>query len=172
MILVAADIKARLSIPAFGLHPNSSYTWDLRKRLVIEPYMTKKVVAFGMSYGLSHAGYDVRVALSKPLVMKPGDFQLVTTVERLEIPLDIMMILHDKSTWARRGLAVQNTCFEPGWKGFPTLELSNHGPETLTLEDGMPIAQCVFHQLSGFAEGYAGKYQDQPQEAIPAKSET
>lgn len=142
-----------------------------KSQMVIQPFKGEKTISHGMSYGLSHAGYDIRVALDEPLVLRPGAFQLVTTRELLQIPLDVMMFLKDKSTWARRGLAVQNTVFEPGWKGYPTLELSNHGKETLTLEDGMPIAQCIFQLLDGFAAGYSGKYQDQPQEAVAAKSE-
>jgi dCTP deaminase len=57
---------------------------------------------------------------------------------------------------------------EPGWRGFLTLELTNHGPETIKIMRAMPIAQILFHFTDKDTVGYEGKYQDQergPQEA-------
>lgn len=84
------------------------------------------------------------------------------------MPKNVVGIVHDKSTWARRGLAVQNTVIEPGWRGFLTLELTNHGSVPIKIERAMPIAQIVFHFTDEETVGYEGKYQDQergPQEA-------
>ena len=77
------------------------------------------------------------------------------------MPPDVLGIVHDKSTWARLGLACQNTVIEPGWHGWLTLELTNHGTEALTIERGMPIAQVIFHFVDDDTVGYEGKYQDQ-----------
>lgn len=96
--------------------------------------------------------------------MMPGDFLLVAAQERFNIPNDLVAVVHDKSTFARRGLTVQNTIAEPGWEGFLTLELTNHGPEPIELFAGQGIAQVVFHQLDQPTElPYApdGKYQRQ-----------
>lgn len=124
--------------------------------------------AYGMTYGLSAAGYDFRIA--ETFDLEPGAFKLASSLERFNIPDDLLGIVHDKSTWARQGLAVQNTVFEPGWRGYATLELSNHSAHTLHIRKGMPIAQIVFHLLIAPTENpYKGKYQDQPagaQEAI------
>lgn len=77
------------------------------------------------------------------------------------MPDDVVGIVHDKSTLARRGLALQNTVIEPGWRGFLTLEISNHGTEPVTLTAGTPIAQVLFHRLDHLAANpYNGKYQD------------
>ena len=75
-----------------------------------------------------------------------------------------MGIVHDKSTWARRGLVVQNTVIEPGWHGYLTRsKLTNHGPDALSLQMAMLIAQIVFHRLEEATEQpYDGKYQNQP----------
>jgi dCTP deaminase len=85
------------------------------------------------------------------------------------MPDDILGVVHDKSSWARRGLTVQNTLIEPGWRGFLTLEITNHSHESIVLKRGMAIAQVVFHRLDEAAERpYSGKYQGQgpgPQEA-------
>lgn len=123
----------------------------------------------GMTYGVGPAGYDVRIAESHDL--RAQEFALGSIVERIEMPTDVIGIVHDKSTWARRGLAVQNTVIEPGWRGYLTLELTNHGVSRLQIEAGMPIAQIVFHRLdepTAFPYG-DGKYQDQEAGPQPAK---
>lgn len=76
------------------------------------------------------------------------------------MPSNLVGVVHDKSTWARRGLSVLNTVIEPGWKGFLTLELVHHGRESLHIPAGAGIAQVIFHQTAERAE-YKGKYQNQ-----------
>lgn len=131
----------------------------IRQRAAITPHH-ERTSAHGMTFGLSPAGYDVRIAES--MTLRPGDFRLASTIEHFDMPPDLLAFVHDKSTWARRALTVQNTVIEPGWRGFLTLELTNHGVETIELLAGMPIAQIVFHRLDVATElPYAGKYQDQ-----------
>lgn len=140
-----------------------------RFQMVIEPFC-ERTVENGMSYGLSIAGYDIRI--KDATTVWPGVFSLATTVERFEFPKDVMGMLCDKSSWARRGIAVQNTIFEPGWKGFPTLELSNHGDSSLLIPAGAPIAQMIFHLVDQPVEkAYSGKYQNQEQRPIAAIDE-
>ena len=88
----------------------------------------------GMTYGVGPAGYDVRIA--EDVTLEPGGFALASTVEKFNMPADMLGIVHDKSTWARLGLALQNTVIEPGWRGFLTLELSNHGSKRLQVYRG------------------------------------
>jgi dCTP deaminase len=131
----------------------------------LEPF-SERTVQNGMSYGVSLAGYDVRVA--ENVELPPGAFTLGSTVERFCLPNNLVGIVHDKSTWARQGLAVQNTVIEPGWDGYLTLELTNHSSVTLCISRGDPIAQVIFHYTDEETQGYTGKYQDQgkgPQEA-------
>lgn len=144
---------------------------SIRKRGIFTPFCERSKQN-GMSFGLSVAGYDVRINADKPgvdMVLQPGESALSSTLEHFEMPNDLLGVVHDKSTWARRGLAVQNTVIEPGWRGYLTLELTNHGSETLVIRDGDPIAQIILHVLDEPAEKpYDGKYQDQdkgPQEA-------
>lgn len=116
---------------------------------------------FGMSYGLSASGYDIRIA--EDLKLFWSDFTLASSMEEFNMPYNVLAYVKDKSTWARQGLAVQNTVIEPGWRGFLTLELTNHGNKTLEIKKGMPIAQIVFHKLMEATEQpYNGKYQNQP----------
>jgi dCTP deaminase len=131
----------------------------------------------GVTFGLSAAGYDVRVEFDKgglvdEVRLSPGEFLLASTMERFQMPEDIVGIVHDKSTWARRGIAVQNTVIEPGWCGWLTLELTNHGPEPILLQKGVGIAQILFHRLDEpTSRPYEGKYQDQERGPVNAKSD-
>jgi dCTP deaminase len=148
----------------------------IRARGIITP-CEERTVAHGMTYGLGYAGYDIRIEFSNlendnERTLHPGQFTLASTIEEFNMPKDILGIVHDKSTWARKGLAVQNTVIEPGWRGFLTLELTNHGNYPLNLLRGMPIAQVIFHRLEAITPGYKGKYQDQdrgPQEPLHEK---
>jgi len=128
----------------------------------VKPFVERTIhPESGMTYGVGPAGYDVRVA--EDFYLRPGDFRLASTVEHFEIPPDIMAFVTDKSTLARAGVSAFNTVIEPGWHGFLTLELKNHGHNIVHIVAGMPIAQIIFHVLDGMTEfPYDGKYQGQP----------
>lgn len=154
------------------------YSWKYPNPL-ITPFVERGVVN-GKSFGLSQAGYDIRIDklmlynnTYSELVMRPGDFVLASSMERIVMPPDLLCIVHDKSSWARQGLALQNTVLEPGWEGYITLELSFHKPlNTLKIEKGDAIAQLIFHKLDYETEApYAGKYQDQPDRPMEAIDE-
>lgn len=114
----------------------------------------------GTTFGVSACGYDVR--LDQEILLEAGDFKLASTFEYFMMPDDVVGVVHDKSTWARRGLAVQNTVIEPGWCGYLTLELTNHTKGTLLLPEGTPVAQILFHSLDQVTDSpYRGKYQNQ-----------
>lgn len=146
----------------------SGFGGDWPEPLII-PFVEETVHAeSGMTGGLSVCGYDLHV--KDGTILWPGDFKLAVTVERLCLPDYLVGILHDKSTLARMGLAVQNTVAEPGWSGWLTLELSNHSKHKICVHAGQPIGQMLFHRLDGRAEQpYDGRYQDQgpePQAAL------
>ena len=172
-ILSGSTIRARCIGQQFGV--------PLR---LVEPFAERSVFR-GMTYGLGYCGYDVRIAEDIRLVAahRYGDplldhdephqvaFALASTIERFSMPNDVMGRVTDKSTWARCGLAVQNTVIEPGWRGHLTLELTNHSDKPIAICAGMPIAQIIFELLDFPAEGvgYNGRYQDQPAGPQPPK---
>jgi dCTP deaminase len=135
---------------------------------MIAPFVERGVVR-GMSFGLGPASYDIRIAES--VTIEAGEFKLASTMEQFCIPNDVLIVVHDKSTWARRGLSVFNTIFDPGWGepgryAYATLELVNHGRETMTILHGDPIAQVVCHLLTEtttqpYGFNGTGKYQNQ-----------
>lgn len=133
---------------------------------IIRPFV-EQTREFGMTYGLGPAGYDIRIAQS--VCVPFTGFILASSFEHFSIPDNMVAIVYDKSTWARQGLAVQNTVAEPGWRGYLTLELTNHSKQDIYINSGMPIAQVIFHLLDySTSIPYKGKYQDQmpgPQQA-------
>ncbi len=148
----------------------------LRNIKPLPPFVERSIV-HGMSFGLSSCGYDVRVefdsaGLKEYLIMHPNEFHLASTIERFNMPNFLVGVVHDKSSWARKGLAVQNTVIEPGWTGHLTLELTNHGNEMLSIRRGSPIAQILFHRLDEATERpYSGKYQAQERGPQNAREE-
>lgn len=139
-------------------------------RLAIVPFSERRVVN-GMSYGLSACGYDIRI--KDTVEVPPHGFVLSVSLEYLAIPIDLRATLADKSTWARRGIAVQNTRFEPGWYGYPTIEITNHGNKSVIIPAGAPIGQMEFTLLDRPTDQpYDGKYQNQPQHPVGAIEET
>ncbi|AXH72074.1 MAG: deoxycytidine deaminase [Podoviridae sp. ctda_1] len=136
------------------------------------------------SYGLGEAGYDIRIKQQIKFYRdhrgnwqvddgswydKEGKFTLASAIEEFQMPENLVGIVHDKSTWARRGLSVFNTVIEPGWNGFLTLELVYHGQDELIIPAGSGIAQVVFHRTVCPAR-YNGKYQNQEDRPVEARS--
>lgn len=130
---------------------------------MIYPWSERTEIDIGgrrFSFGLSSCGFDVRIA--EDLWLFPFFGRLASTIERFEMPLNIMAEVKDKSSWARRFVTVQNTVIEPGWNGFLTLELTNHRPWPVRIKSGTPIAQIVFKRLDRETDQpYRGKYQNQ-----------
>lgn len=141
-----------------------------------------KVTRNGVTFGLGEAGYDIRIkqtvhfrprytggmSVTVDGVHYMGHFCLASALEVFQMPCDLVGIVHDKSTWARRGLSVFNTVIEPGFRGGLTLELVYHGEQELEIPAGSGIAQVVFHRTACEAR-YSGKYQNQSTDPEPAR---
>lgn len=112
----------------------------------------------GRSFGLSVAGYDIRIA--EKVTLYSRGFGLASSMERFCMPKNIIGFVKDKSSWARLGISVFNTVIEPGWEGFLTLEVVNHG-DGINIPPGSPIAQIIFQFTDELTTGYTGKYQNQ-----------
>lgn len=133
---------------------------------MITPFVGEKVVHNGMSYGLSAASYDVRIA--NDLVLRPRGYSLANTLEDFDMPANVVGYVYDKSSWARKFVSAFNTLIDPGFKGNLTLELVNNSIETVELRAGDPICQIVFVWLDEATERpYQGKYQNQKSEPQP-----
>jgi dCTP deaminase len=149
--------------------------------------VTSKMKYSGTSYGLSEAGYDIRI--KQNITFKPGifnnqitisddytyrvikgNFVLASAIELFDMPKNLVGNVKDKSTWARKGLSVFNTVIEPGWKGYLTLELVFNGNEEVVIKKGQGIAQVLFGLLSEDGDYKNGKYQNQENKPIGSRT--
>jgi dCTP deaminase len=181
-----------------SIRPDS---WIRRMALehgMIEPFVDSQVRAGVVSYGLSSYGYDIRVAdefkvftninstvidpkqfdprsfvdvQADVCIVPPNSFALAHTVEYFRIPRDVLTICLGKSTYARCGIIVNVTPFEPEWEGTVTLEISNTTPLPARIYANEGIAQVVFFQSDDVCErSYAdksGKYLKQRGVTLP-----
>ena len=165
---------------------------------MIEPFVDTQVRSGVISYGLSSYGYDIRVAdefkiftninntLIDPkefdprsfidfqgseCIVPPNSFALARTVEYFRIPRDVLTVCLGKSTYARCGIIVNVTPFEPEWEGTATLEISNTTPLPAKIYANEGIAQVLFFQSDEECQtSYAdkkGKYQTQKEVTLP-----
>jgi len=145
-----------------------------------------------VSYGLSSYGYDIRVAdefkvftnvhntvvdpknfdetafvdvKTQECIIPPNSFALARSMEYFKIPRDVLTICLGKSTYARCGIIVNVTPFEPEWEGYVTLEISNTTPLPAKIYAEEGIAQVLFfHSPDACEVSYAdrkGKYMNQ-----------
>jgi len=144
----------------------------------IKGMINDKMRQHGVSFGLSEAGYDIRIkqdivfdrgVFVDGVHTATGNFTIASAIEEFQMPTNLVGIVHDKSTWARQGLSVFNTVIENGWHGFLTLELVYHGRDGLHIPAGAGIAQVIFHETIERAS-YDGKYQNQPDRPVEAIS--
>lgn len=151
-----------------------------------------------ISYGLSSYGYDLRLSrefkvftnvynsLVDPkhftedtfisitddvCIIPPNSFALAHSVEYFRIPRNVLTMCIGKSTYARCGLIVNVTPFEPEWEGYVTIEISNTTPLPAKIYANEGIAQVLFFEANETCEvSYAerkGKYQKQQGITVP-----
>jgi dCTP deaminase len=140
---------------------------------MISPFCEKQMREGVISYGLSSYGYDLRVAdefkiftnvnsavvdpkkfdersfvsiRADSIMVPPNSFALARSVEYFKIPRDVLTICVGKSTYARCGIIVNVTPFEPEWEGFVTLEISNTTPLPAKIYANEGLCQILFFQ--------------------------
>jgi dCTP deaminase len=181
-----------------GLLPDHRIREYAKNQGMIEPFIDHQVRDGAISYGLSSYGYDIRIAdefkiftnvfsavvdpkhfdpqsmidfKGSVCVIPPNSFALGRTVEYLRIPRSILTVCLGKSTYARCGIIVNVTPFEPEWEGFVTMEISNTTPLPARIYANEGIAQVLFFEADQVCEvSYAdkkGKYQAQQNIELP-----
>jgi dCTP deaminase len=106
-------------------------------------------------------------------IIPPHGLALGHSVERFEIPEDVIAICLGKSTYARLGLIVNVTPLEPGWKGYLTIELTNTSNWPMAVHVNQGIAQLLFFKGEAPSVSYAdraGKYQNQNREVVLSRA--
>lgn len=138
----------------------------IRSAPPVRPFI-ERTSRHGVTGGLGPAGYDIHI--DQDIWLWPGRFLLASAMEHFTMRDDVLGVVHDKSTWARRGMTVQNTVIEPSWEGFLTLEVKMNAWRFLRIRRGTPIAQVLFHRLEQATDRpYRGRYQNQARGPQPA----
>lgn len=181
-----------------GLKPDHWIRKMAMEKRMIEPFADSQWREGVISYGVSAYGYDIRVAdefkiftnvntaLIDPkqfdaqamidhkgdiCIIPPNSFVLARTVEYFRIPREVLTICVGKSTYARCGIIVNVTPFEPEWEGYVTLEISNTAPLPAKIYANEGIAQVLFFEADEVCQvSYAdkkGKYQQQQTIVLP-----
>ena len=169
-----------------------------RRHGMIKPFSSSQVRKGKISYGLSSYGYDIRVSdefliftnvgsteidpkqfdkaafvqvKARSVLIPPNSFALARTVEYFRIPRNVLTLCVGKSTYARCGIIVNVTPFEPEWEGHATLEISNTTPLPARIYANEGIAQILFLESDEECRvSYAdkkGKYQAQKRITLP-----
>lgn len=175
-----------------GLKPDHWIRQMAMEHGMIEPFVENQVRQGVISYGLSSYGYDMRVAdeykvftnvysavvdpknfspqsfvevKTDVCIIPPNSFVLCRSIEYFRIPRNVLCVCLGKSTYARTGLIVNVTPFEPGWEGYVTIEISNTTPLPAKVYSNEGVAQVLFLEGDAPCEvSYAdrkGKYQGQ-----------
>jgi dCTP deaminase len=168
------------------------------KNRMIEPFVEELAAEGLVSYGLSSYGYDIRVSdefkiftninatvvdpknfdranvvdfKGESCIVPPNSFALARTVEYFRMPRDVLAICVGKSTYARCGIIVNVTPFEPGFEGHITIEISNTTPLPAKIYANEGIAQVLFFEgdepcMTTYCDR-KGKYQAQEGITLP-----
>jgi dCTP deaminase len=168
------------------------------ERKMIEPFEDRQVRQGVVSFGLSSYGYDIRVAdefkvftnvyntvvdpkrfdpqsfvdiKADVCIVPPNSFALARTIEYFRIPRDVLTVCLGKSTYARCGIIVNVTPFEPEWEGHVTIEISNTTPLPAKIYANEGVAQMLFLESDEVCEtsykDRGGKYQGQKGVTLP-----
>ena len=144
-----------------------------KKNDMISPFTDKQVKEGQVSFGLSSYGYDIRVSDEYKIftnvnnsvvdpknfdensfvdfkgeicIVPPNSFALARSIEYFKIPRKVLTICVGKSTYARCGIIVNVTPFEPEWEGYVTLEISNTTPLPAKIYSNEGLCQVLFFE--------------------------
>ena len=169
-----------------------------RDQGMIEPFEEGQVRQGGISYGVSSYGYDMRItdefklftninnAIVDPkhfdsksfvdvkgdhCIIPPNSFALARSFEYFRVPRNVLCVCLGKSTYARCGIIINVTPFEPEWEGHVTIEISNTTPLPAKVYANEGIAQVLFFEsdepcLISYKDR-EGKYQKQTGVTLP-----
>ncbi len=169
-----------------------------KRHRMIQPFCARQMRKGVISYGLSSYGYDIRIddefmiftdvnnalvdpkrfdprsfvrVKTKQCIIPPNSFALAKSVEYFRIPRNVLTICLGKSSYARCGIIVNVTPFEPEWEGHATLEITNSSPLPAKIYSGEGIAQVLFFESDEPCrvsyKDRKGKYQSQRGITLP-----
>jgi dCTP deaminase len=196
--VVRANEASRGMEERMSVRPDGWIRKMAQENKMIEPFTDRQMREGVISYGVSSYGYDIRVAdefriftnvnstIVDPkhfdarslvdikgdvCIIPPNSFALARSVEYFRIPRNVLTICVGKSTYARCGIIVNVTPFEPEWEGFVTLEISNTTPLPAKIYANEGLCQVIFFESDDDCEvsykDKKGKYQSQTGIVLP-----
>tara|TARA_Y100001970_G_scaffold188660_1_gene229428 strand:- start:687 stop:1238 length:552 start_codon:yes stop_codon:yes gene_type:complete len=169
-----------------------------KEKGMIEPFSDSLIKKGKISYGISSYGYDIRVSDEYKIftnvnnsivdpknfdeksfvdfkgdicIVPPNSFALARSIEYFKIPRNVLTVCLGKSTYARCGIIVNVTPFEPEWEGHVTLEISNTTPLPAKIYSNEGLCQVLFFESDEDCEisykDKKGKYQKQEGITLP-----
>jgi len=96
---------------------------------------------------------------TKSIKIKPGDFFLVKTIEKVNLPIELSAVILPRTTTFRSGLFLRTGPVQPGYQGELTFGLKNEGPITVEIEMGARFAHIIFQEIKGVGSAYRGQWQ-------------
>ena len=169
-----------------------------QEKEMIKPFISEQKRGKHISYGLSSYGYDIRVSDEYKIftnvnnsivdpknfdeksfvdfkgdicIVPPNSFALARSIEYFKIPRNVLTVCLGKSTYARCGIIVNVTPFEPEWEGHVTLEISNTTPLPAKIYSNEGLCQVLFFESDEDCEvsyrDKKGKYQKQEGITLP-----
>lgn len=116
----------------------------------------KRVVKYSAT---ASATADKQTSKRNKITIKPGEFYLVTTIESVNLPKNIVATFIPRTTTFRSGLFLRTGTAQPGYRGKLTFALKNEGPVPVTMELGCRFAHAQFHWVDGGGSMYRGQWQ-------------
>ncbi len=96
---------------------------------------------------------------NQSIKINPGDFFLVKTIEKINLPIDLSAVILPRTTTFRSGLFLRTGPIQPGYSGELTFGLKNEGPITVEIEMGARFVHVIFHEIKGEGSAYRGQWQ-------------
>jgi deoxycytidine triphosphate deaminase len=95
----------------------------------------------------------------KSIIIKPGDFYLVKTIEKINLPVNLSAVIIPRTTTFRSGIFIRTGPIQPGYSGELIFGLKNEGPVTVEIEMGARFVHLIFHEIKGGGSQYRGQWQ-------------
>ena len=102
---------------------------------------------------------EIKEIMEETLMLKPGDYVLMETVEKVNVPGDLAARVLNRSSLFRCGASTFNALVDPGYRGKLTFGLRNISGHDFSIRKGAKVAQIVFEEVAGGTQLYSGRYQ-------------
>ncbi|MEA1924823.1 MAG: dCTP deaminase [Candidatus Altiarchaeota archaeon] len=114
----------------------------------------------GASLGVDYRNLpEIKEKIFEEYTLNPGEYVLVETLEKINMPSDLAARILPRSTLFRSGTSLKTALVDPGYSGTLTMGLTNHSKSEFRIQKNSRIAQIIFEKIEGKTKEYNGRYQ-------------